>query len=167
MRAVEWTQQQPTQAAAVFGLVVGAIVGFTWPIGVPATEQSRGDAWQRPAELANARGDEKEFGQLRDAPIWGDSALGVNGAAIDKKTMWRLTGIIADPSLAALVILEGAAEAKRVYAGGALPDGGVIKEISASSVVFERGGCVYERLLYGAVLPEENAPCNPGAQPAK
>lgn len=167
MRPLDWIQSQPIAAAAVGGLLLGAIAGFAWPIEVPAAERQHVDAWQLPAGLASARGGEKEFGLVRDAPIWGGAGVGLNGQLVDKKTVWRLTGIIADPLPAALVITEGSTDAKRLRVGAALPDSGVIKEISSSSVVFERGGCVYERLLYGPVLPGENAPCDPGARPAK
>ncbi len=167
MRLVEWAQARPLAAAAGLGLLLGAIAGFAWPVTVPPVDRKSVEVWQLPAGLAAARGFEKEFSTIRDAPIWGNTTNGLNGPGADKQTVWRLTGIIADPSPAALVISEGSTDAKRLRIGGALPDSGVIREITSSSVVFERGGCVYERLLYGPVLPEENAPCDPGAQPAK
>lgn len=167
MRLLDWAQARPYAAAALAGLAFGCLVGFAWPIDIPPAGSTPADQWQRPAELAHARGKESEFSAVRDAPIWGLNAPGLNGAPVDKKTVWRLTGIIADPAPGALVIQDGSAEMSRLRVGAALPDGGIIKEITSSSVVFERTGCVYERLLYGPVLAEENAPCNPGERPAK
>lgn len=164
MRALDWLQAQPLQAAAVLGLLAGIGLGLAWPVTVPDPEKQRTGVWLAPARLAHARPLESEFSAVRNAPIWGDSAMGASGV---KRAAWRLAGIIADPLPAALVLSDGSTDSHRVRVGGSLPDGGVIKQIMASSVSYVREGCTYERLLYGPVDPAENQACDPNAQAVK
>lgn len=164
MRPVEWVQAQPLMAAGVVGLLVGVVLGLAWPVTVPMLEKGRTDAWVAPPGLEAARPRESEFIAVRDAPIWGDAAGEAPGI---KRAPWRLTGIIADPLPAVVVLSEGSMQAKRIRVGETLPDGGVVKQIMTSSLSFVREGCTYERLLYGPVEPAENQPCNQDAQAVK
>ena len=163
MRPAEWLRARPLQGAAALGVAVGVVVGLAWPITVPATRQTHAEAWLSPAGLDATRPGESEFSTVRDAPIWGEltEVGGVQRAA------WQLAGIIADPVPAALVLAQGATQAKRVRVGESLPDGGVVRQIMNSGVAYEREGCVYQRLLYGPGEAAENPSCAPGAQAVK
>lgn len=163
MRPVEWLQGEPLAAAGLAGLLLGVVIGLLWPVQVPAAHRQRVEAWTAPVGLSTARPMEREFTAVRDAPIWGESAA----VAGTKRSMWRLTGIIADPLPAALVLSDGSTEVRRVLAGGALPDGGVVKQITASGVSYVREGCTYERLLYGLGESADTKACAPGAQVVK
>ena len=163
MRPVEWLQAEPLAAAGMLGLLLGVVLGLLWPIEVPPAHRQRAEAWTAPAGLNTARPLEREFTTVRGAQIWGDDAA----VAGTKRSMWRLTGIIADPLPAALVLSDGSTDVKRVRAGGALPDGGVVKQITASGVSYVREGCTYERLLYGLGESAETKACASGAQVVK
>ena len=163
MRLADWIHAQPVGASALLGLVAGIGLGLLWPVNIPPAHRQHAEAWTDPPGLATARPIESEFSSVRDAPIWGDAAATPG----TKRSTWRLTGIIADPLPAALVLSDGSTEVKRVRAGGALPDGGVVKQITASGVSYVREGCTYERLLYGLGESAETQACAPGAQVVK
>ena len=160
MRVVEWVQSQPLAAAAVAGVLVGALAGLAWPITVPPAPRVRPDLWSPPG-MAAAQPRESEFSKVRDAPIWGDSPADAGGP---KRANWRLTGIISHPVPAVLVLEDGSTELKRLTVGQSLPDGGSIRQILPSSVRYALEGCTHERLLYGPAEPAAAEPCEVDAQ---
>ncbi len=164
MRPVDWVQARPAQAAGLLGAVLGTVLGLAWPVVVPPAQTGRGDAWTVPPGLDVARPRESEFAAVRNAPAWGGGSA---ASGVAKSAVWQLTGIIADPSPAAIVLPEGSSDAKRLRVGDSLPDGGKIEQVLASGVIFARDGCTYERLLYGPAVPAENEPCELGAQAVK
>ncbi|MGI8559868.1 MAG: hypothetical protein ACR2J7_00195 [Luteimonas sp.] len=158
MRPVEWVQAHPLFASALLGLLTGVALGLAWRIDVPAPDPQRDQSWAPPLGLDGMALNEAEFTMVSDAQIWGDTAAGPEGV---KTAVWHLAGIIADPFPAALVMSAGVAEAKRIRVGAALPDGGVVKQILDSSLLYVRDGCEYELLLYAAAEIRENETCDP------
>ncbi|MDI1254201.1 hypothetical protein [Thermomonas sp.] len=160
MRAAEIIQRHPLLTWALSGLVAGATLGLVWPVIVPAPGSQRLQQWKPPQGLDDLRPSEKEFATARDAPVWGGAAGSEPGV---KRTVWRLAGIISDPFLAALVFSGTSTDAQRIRIGGSLPDGGVIKQIAASGVVYALDGCSYGRDLYAPAESAVQGSCDPGA----
>ena len=160
MRPVEMIHAHPLLVSALAGLLVGAMLGLLWPVIVPPPDTQRVQGWVPPRGLDDLRPSEKEFATARDAPVWGGAAATAPGI---KRTVWRLAGIIADPFPAALVLSGTPTDAQRIRVGGALPDGGVIKQIAASGVTYAREGCIYERNLYAPAESAAAGSCDPAA----
>lgn len=160
MRAAEIIQRHLLLTWVLSGLVAGATLGLVWPVKVPPPGSQRVPEWAPPRGLDDLRPSEKEFASARDAPAWGGAAGSAPGV---KLTVWRLAGIISDPFLAALVISGTSTDAQRIRIGGSLPDGGVIKQIAASGVVYALEGCRYGRDLYAPAVSVVQGSCDPGA----
>ncbi len=158
MLLAELIQRRPLVVWSLAGLVVGAIVGLAWPVNVPPPDAQRMQQWAPPGALDKLRPSEKEFSTVRDAPAWGGGSAGVPGV---KLTVWRLAGIISDPFPAALVFSGNATDAQRIRVGGSLPDGGVIKQIASSGVVYALEGCNYGRDLYAPAESAVQGSCDP------
>ncbi len=160
MRVAEIIQTHPLLTWALAGLVAGAMLGLVWPVNVPPPDSRRVQVWSPPPGLTDLRPSEKEFASARDAPVWGGAA---GSAAGVKLTVWRLAGIITDPFPAALVFSDTSKDAQRIRIGGSLPDGGVIKQIATSGVVYALEGCTYGRDLYAPAESAVQGSCEPGA----
>lgn len=162
MQFAEIIQRRPLLVWALAGLVVGATLGLVWPVNVPSLSTQRVQEWALPAGLNDLRSSEKEFATARDAAVWGGGGGG-GGAPGVKPTVWRLAGIISDPFPTALVFAGTATDAQRIRIGGSLPDGGVIKQIAASGVVYALEGCTYGRDLYAPAEAAVQGSCDPVA----
>lgn len=149
MRWSEWVRAHPFGSSLVGGLLAGCIAGLLWPIVVPPPGTQAQDAWVAPARLAAVQPKEAEFTRVRDARIWGEGNVAAAGSGA-AATQWRLVAIIAGPSPVAMVAHDRERELKRVAIGQSLPDGGVVREVTADGLVYEREGCRYERILYAA-----------------
>lgn len=160
MQLAEVIQRRPLLVWALAGLVVGATLGLLWPVNVPSLGAQRVQEWAPPSGLNDLRPSEKEFAVARDAAVWGGAGGGALGV---KPTVWRLAGIISDPFPAALVFAGTATDAQRIGIGGSLPDGGVIKQIAASGVVYALEGCTYGRDLYAPAEAAVQGSCDPVA----
>ena len=160
MQFAELLQRRPLLVWGLAGLVVGTALGLAWPVNVPSLGEQHAQEWAPPAGLNDLRSSEKDFSAARDSAVWGTAA---GNAAGVKRTVWRLAGIISDPFPAALVFAGTATDAQRIRIGGSLPDGGVIKQIAASGVVYALDGCTYGRDLYAPVESAVQGSCDPGA----
>ncbi|MGV8942519.1 MAG: hypothetical protein ACOH1S_00280 [Thermomonas sp.] len=163
MRLAELIQRDPLLIWGLAGLVTGAALGLGWPVSVPPSGSQHVQQWTPPPTLADLRATEKEFSTARDAPVWGGAA---GSAAGVKPTVWRLAGIITHPFPAALVFSGEPTDVVQIRIGESLPDGGVIKEIAASGVVYALEGCNYGRDLYAPTESAIKGSCDP-ASPVK
>ena len=148
MRPSEFARQKPVLAAALGGVVLGAVLGLARPAPEAPADAVVETAWVPYGRLDPARFSEREFNTLRGARIWGGAAS--NRA---ETVSWTLTGIIAAPAPAALVSVPGKKTVQQVGQGGELPDGGKIVEITSRSIRYTKAGCSYERALYSAPDP--------------
>ncbi|MEO5962324.1 MAG: hypothetical protein ABIO75_08750 [Thermomonas sp.] len=128
-------------------------------MNVPPPGSQHVQDWTSPPGLDDLRPTEKEFSTVRDAPVWGGLAGSAPGV---KRTVWRLAGIISDPFPAALVFSDKPTDVKRVLIGETLPDGGVIKQIATSGLVYSLEGCNYGRDLYAPAESAAKGSCDPG-----
>lgn len=161
MRAADYLQQRPLPVILAVGALLGLLVGVVWPVPEPVAAAAGESAWGLPAPAAIVRYDEARFAKVRGASIWGVN--GTNSSAGAKRPGWRLSGIIVDPSVTALVAPDGDSHVAHIRVGDLLPGGGKVVRIGSDGLVFTRDGCTYERTLYSTVDPKENAPCTPPA----
>lgn len=161
MRAVDWMRDKPIRAAACAGLLAGIGAGLLWPVTVPRADAQAEPSWNMPRGVAALRPTEKEFAAVRDSAAWGATGP---GAEASKRPSWRLAGIIAEPAPAALILVQGEQEPRRLGVGQQLPDGSAVKEIGDDAIRFDRDGCLYELALYTIV--ETAVPGCPAAGPS-
>lgn len=153
MALVESLRTRPLLAFALLGALAGSSFGLLHPIAPAAAERSGTElTWQLPPLSVVARFDEKQFAAVQQRNIWGNDAISsAGGTGADGKSVlpWRLTGIILEPVPMALVLADGSVTVSRVGVGETLPDGGVLRAVTATHIAYQNQGCDVERRLYG------------------
>lgn len=144
MQLLEQVWKRPLAAAAAAGCLLGALIGLLWPLPAPIALKGDDGPLPLPARAALQRYSEADFALLRDGRLWTGSATAQAGSA--KVRSWRLLGVVIRPSGAALV--EADRKQARVTLGQALPDGALLRSVSADGIEFERNNCLFKRPLY-------------------
>lgn len=140
----------------------GLAVGAAWPPPpIPASQQAAA-GWSLPAPAQLERHSKDGFQQAKRGIRWVGEEAGTGSQA--GPSPWRLAGILATPTPAALVLREGKnAKAEQVQVGGTLPDGSRLREIGRNQIVAELDGCriVYE-LYRQAPVKADDCPARTG-----
>ena len=178
MTSLDLLRRNLFAAAALIGLLMGAIVGLFVPIRAASPPKVGSEAWVLPTIGDTKRFREDAYATLRAATFWKTLALpGQRGAP---KAEWTLTAIITRPRLMAAVDQPGNGRGSKssgkpasnlVAVGAELPDGSILLRLTADAIWFEKDGCLRERRLYRAITAENNAclgePAPGAATPAK
>ncbi|MES2857697.1 MAG: hypothetical protein V4704_00775 [Pseudomonadota bacterium] len=156
MRLPEFVWKQPLLVAATAGSLLGVVLGVLWPLPSPAASGAVEDAMRVPARAAMERYSEGDFAVLRDGRLWTGSAVAQAGSAT--VATWRLLGVVTGPARAALV--EAGGKQVSVGVGQPLPDGTILRSVSAEAIGFERNACLFQRALYSKEdVPIATAKC--------
>lgn len=144
MQLPEIVWRRPVLAAAAMGCLLGSLVGLLWPLPPPVVSAMDDGPLRLPTRAAMERFSEADFTLLRDGRMWSGSASGQ--ARSETVRSWRLVAVVTRPLLAALV--EAERKQVRVAIGQALPDGTILRSVSAEAIEFERDNCRFRRSLY-------------------
>lgn len=144
MRLPELVWKRPLLVAATAGSLLGVMLGMLWPLASSVESGVAEEPIRIPARAAMERYSEADFSTLRDGRLWAGSAVGQGGSA--KVASWRLLGVVTGPTRAALV--EAGGKQASIGVGQPLPDGSVLRSVSAEAIGFERSACLFERSLY-------------------
>lgn len=164
MRFPEIVWRRPLLAAVATGCLVGSLVGALWPLPAAVATGLDADPARVPSRAALVRYSEGDFATLRDGRLWTGSASGQAGS--ETVSNWRLVGVVTRPLRAALV--EADRKQVRVAIGQPLPDGTILRSVSAEAIEFERNSCVFQRSLYSREdepIPTPNCPATNTATP--
>lgn len=144
MQLPEIIWKRPLLAAAAMGCLLGSLVGLFWPLPPTVVSGMDDGPLRLPTRAAVERYSDADFANLRDGRMWSGSASGQ--AQSETVRSWRLVGVVTRPLLAALI--EADRKQIRVAIDQALPDGTILRSVSAEAIEFERDNCRFQRSLY-------------------
>lgn len=147
MALPELVRRRALVAAALAGLLVGAVAGLFLPIRAAAPPKSDESPWSLPNALETRRFRFDQFQTVQGARYWGDLLQpGQRGAPAPQ---WTMVAIVTQPRLRVAVNPTGK-EQKSVWVGigEALPDGATLVAANRDSIWYEKDGCRRVRKLY-------------------
>lgn len=157
MQAPDFLGKHLWPTAAVAGLLLGVAGGLLWPLPNVAVAKADELSVAVPSRAALSRYSDADFSRVRDGTLWSGSTGAQAGSA--KVSNWRLLGVLLRPWHAALV--EAEKKQSRVGVDQALPDGAILRRVTAEGIEFERKGCHFRQPLYLAdEVPIPSAGCS-------
>lgn len=164
MASLDLLRRHLFAAAAVIGMLLGAIIGLFLPIRAAAPPKAGSEAWSLPSVADTQRFREDAYATLRAARFW--KSVAIPGQRAAPKLEWTLTAIITRPRQMAVVAQVGGGQGRSasgnppssmVAVGAELPDGATLVRLTRDAIWFEKDGCLRERRLYRAITAENNS----------
>jgi len=169
MALPELVRRRGLAAAALAGVLVGAVIGLFLPIRAAAPPKPDDTPWSLPNAQETRRFRFDQFQSVQSARYWGD--LRQAGSRAAPATQWTLAAIVTQPRLWVAVNESGKAQ-KSVWVGigETMPDGATLVAANRDSIWFEKDGCRRLRKLYQKPTAESDAcigaPGKPAATPS-